>query len=413
VTSATTTDAEQGDLRAVRPPRPFVSINEALGGHRNALGLLRLVLAALVIFDHAFPLGGYGADPVRALTHGQATLGSIAVGGFFAISGYLIAKSGMSADVLQYIWRRFLRIFPAYWAILILTAGVIAPVFWMLEGNGIGDYFRRVAGGPLTYLLANWTLTIGTYGIYDIFADTTPYGREVGSSVFNGSLWTLGYEWACYLLIGLLVATGVLLRARLVVPIITGLLVIAQVLNFADPSIVGGIIPLLADGYKINLTMTFMFGACIAVYAKSIPYADGLGILSAIVFLVTLRAGGFDLLGIAAGSYLVLYLAARLPTWTHRVGARNDYSYGVYIYGFLVQQMLAFFGVHEWGYVPYVLIALVVTGGFAWLSWHGIEKHALALKSWGPGRGLRHWWERATARFGRATPETEPKGGNR
>jgi peptidoglycan/LPS O-acetylase OafA/YrhL len=175
---------------------------------------------------------------------------------------------------------------------------------------------------------------------------------------------------------------------------------------YIEPSSIGSLVPFLADPYKISLTMTFMFGACIAVYARSIPYADGLGVLSAVVLAVSLRWGLFGIIGIAAGSYLVLYLGARLPRWAQRVGAKNDFSYGVYIYGFLVEQVLAYFGVHKWGYLPYVLIALAISGGMAWLSWHGVEKHAMSLKSWGPGRGLRHWWQWMVGRFRRAPSDT-------
>lgn len=91
------------------------TIAGALRCHRNSLGLIRLVLAGLVIVDHSFPLGGFAPDdPVRTLTDGQASLGSLSVAGFFGISGYLVAKSGMSTDVLQFLWRRALRLFPAF-----------------------------------------------------------------------------------------------------------------------------------------------------------------------------------------------------------------------------------------------------------------------------------------------------------
>jgi peptidoglycan/LPS O-acetylase OafA/YrhL len=153
-------------------------------------------------------------------------------------------------------------------------------------------------------------------------------------------------------------------------------------------------VPLLADRFRVSLTLTFLFGSCIAVYAKRIPWLDGLGILSGIVVLVTLRYGAFDVVGIAAGAYFVLYLGARLPQAFQWIGAKNDYSYGIYIYGFLVQQILAFAGVHHLGYLVYALSALVLTTGLAWLSWHVVEKRAMALKDWGPGRGWRHWWER-------------------
>jgi peptidoglycan/LPS O-acetylase OafA/YrhL len=94
-----------------------------------------------------------------------------------------------------------------------------------------------------------------------------------------------------------------------------------------------------------------------------------------------------------------MYLGARLPKQLHWIGAKNDYSYGIYIYGFLVQQVLAYMGCYKLGYFPYVLIALVITFGFAWISWHLVEKRAMALKSRGPGRGWAYWWDRVSTRF--------------
>lgn len=377
---------------ALRPA--FRSIGEAMGGHRNALGFIRLVLAAAVIFDHAFPLGGFGTDPFWALSRQQASLGSIAVAGFFVISGYLIAKSGMSADVLQFLWRRVLRIFPAYWAVLLFTALVVAPVVWLTMGRPLDQYFGFGPNSPVYYFTANWTLKIGTYGIYDIFARTTPYGLSVHGSVFNGSIWTLYYEFACYLLIAILVAFGVMIRARVVVPIMTAAVFAIQLAFWVDSSAVARVIPFFGDQYMLNLMFTFLLGSCIAVYSKSIPFDDRLGVLAGIVMLLSLRWGGFAVLGLPTGAYFVLYLGARLGGPLRRVGQKNDYSYGVYVYGFLVEQVLAYMGVYRWGYVPYALIALVVTLGFAWLSWHGVEKHAMALKDLGPGRGWRHWRDR-------------------
>jgi len=377
------------------------SISEALGGHRNSLGFIRLVLASLVIFDHAFPLGGFGADPVLALTKGQASIGSLAVGGFFAISGYLITKSGMSADLLQYFWRRVLRIFPAFWVVILFTAVIVGPILWVSTGHPIGSYFRFAPDGPFHYLRANWQLSIGAYGIYDQLAASTPWGVQVGASVFNGSLWTLIYEWHAYLLIGVAVAFGVLVNARVLVPLATVLLLALQIAAITNPGSPGAIAPYLADTYRITLTFTFMLGATLAVYSKRVIYSNGLGVLSGLVLLLTLRYGGFLTIGTIAGTYFVFYLAARLPRSVQWIGSKNDYSYGVYIYGFLVQQVLAHLEWYRLGYLPYALIALIVTFGLAWLSWHGVEKRALALKNWGPGRGWSHWIERTRKWRGR------------
>jgi peptidoglycan/LPS O-acetylase OafA/YrhL len=366
------------------------SLGEALAGHRNSLGLLRFVLAASVIFHHSFPLIGI-PDPFAAFSRGQASIGSVAVAGFFAISGYLIAKSGSNSDVVQFMWRRFLRIFPAYWAVLLLTAFAIGPVLWIVSGRPLGSYFVEDGNGPLHYFTANWNLSVGTYGIHDLLVDTTPYGRAVQSSVFNGSLWTLSYEWICYLLIGVLVLFSVLSRARILVPAITVALFIAQVLNVASPGMLGNISPLLADNYIVLLTFTFMVGASFAMYSKQVPFDDRLGILSALVLIATIRFGGYSSVGMIAGAYFVLYLGARLPSRFQWIGQKNDYSYGIYIYGFLAQQVLASFGLWRTGYLVFSVVALLVAFACAWLSWHVIEKNAMKLKDRGPGRGTAYF----------------------
>jgi peptidoglycan/LPS O-acetylase OafA/YrhL len=376
-----------------------LSLGEALKGKSNSLGLIRLVLASVVIFDHAFPLGGFGQDPIWGLTRSQASLGSIAVAGFFAISGYLIAKSGMSGDVVQFMWRRTLRIFPAYWLVLAITAFLIAPFIWLGDGHDLWSYFTWGGNGPFNYITANWTLNIGTYGIHDLLTTTTPYGQLIAGSALNGSIWTLIYEWNCYLIIAVLVAFGVMRNARIVVPLIAAFFFIMQVAAIVDLPSVALIFPLLADTHSISLGMTFFFGSVLAIYSKQVPFDDRLGVLSGLVLLLSLRYGGFSTVGTAAGVYFVMYLGARLPKQVHWIGARNDYSYGIYIYGFLVQQVIAYLGWYRLGYFPFVGIALVLSFGLAWISWHLVEKRAMALKNWGPGRGWRFWYDRSHARL--------------
>ncbi len=382
-------------------PKKALSLGEALKGTHNSLGVIRLILASAVIFDHAFPLGGFGHEPLSGLTHGQVTIGGLAVAGFFAISGYLITKSGMSGDVVQFLWRRTLRIFPAYWLVLLITAFLVAPLIWLGDGNSLGRFFTGGVNGPFHYLASNWTLNIGTYGIYDLLTSTTPYGHLIGASAFNGSIWTLIYEWNCYLIIGVLVAFGVMKYARIAVPLLASFFFVLQVVAAVDLAAVATIFPKLADIHMITLGLTFMIGAVLAVYSKSVPFDDRLGILAGLVLILSLRFGGFSTVGTAAGAYFVMYLGARLPKRVQWIGSKNDYSYGIYIYGFLVQQIMAYLGWQTLGYVPFVALALVFSFGFAWISWHLAEKRAMALKGWGPGRGIGYWYNRSAARFSR------------
>ena len=372
------------------------SVSAGLGGHENSFGLLRLLLATAVIFSHAFPLGGWGEDPFLRLTDNQQNIGGVAVLGFFAISGYMITKSGMSADGLQFLWRRILRIFPAFYVVLIVGGFIVGPIAWIMAGHSLGSYFGFGVNGPFAYLVNNADLQMRQYGIYDIFSTTTPYGATAGA-VLNGSLWTLTYEFGAYLIVFVLVVTGILKRAPFMVLVVTAFYFLVQVTEVVAPGTGNRIAPTLFDDYRVSLPLIFLFGACIAVYSRRVPLDARFAVLSAIVALVTLRQGGLTILGYPAIAYFIIWLAAALPARLHWIGARNDYSYGIYVYGFLVQQFTASLGWYRWGYLPWTLVVLAITAGCAWLSWHGIEKRALSLKDWGPGRGLRYWAERNAA----------------
>lgn len=404
--TATTTLVSAPDEEPKGKTIPFgarMSISSALNGSRNSLGLIRLILATSVILSHAFPLSGAGGDPLWQISRGQVSVGSIAVAGFFAISGYLITKSGYSTDVVQFIWRRVLRIFPAFWLVLLVTALLVGPVLWVAQTGRIEGYFTTSEQGPLGYLARNWWLEIGTYGIYDLLQTTTPYGISTDSSAFNGSLWTLIYEWHCYLAVAVLVVFGILRNARIVVPTLAGVLFVLQLVATADITIVGRAVPFLADPHLLNLGFVFACGAVLAVYSREVQFDDRLGILALLVMGCTLFAGGFSTFGMVAGAYFVLYLAARLPASVQWIGRRTDLSYGVYIYGFLVQQVTAYLGWHEWGLVPWILACAVISLGCAWVSWNVVERHAMALKDWGPGRGLRFWRDHWRASRAQAT----------
>ena len=395
-----------GQISAWRPEASGRVLAEGLAGRVNSFGLLRLVLASAVIFSHAFYIGGWGHDPFLDVFRGQETIGGVAVLGFFAISGYLIAKSAMTNDPAQFIWRRALRIFPAFWVVLILTALLVGPVFWVLEGNALSTYFTVGQGGPFWYIIGNADLTIRQYGIHDIFAATTPYGLTAGP-VFNGSLWTLSYEWACYLMLWAFILFGVMSRARILITVLAAFLLIVRIAGEVVPGAGAEILPFLGDNIRVSLTLMFLWGSTFAIWSRRIPLDWRLAVLSVAVVVVTLRYGGFSVLGYPSFAYLLLWLAATLPRQVQWVGAKNDYSYGIYVYGFLIQQITAYFGWYTWGYWPWSLVCLAIAAGCAWLSWHLVEKRAMALKDRGPGRGVRYWWERVRARR-TANPASTP-----
>jgi peptidoglycan/LPS O-acetylase OafA/YrhL len=156
----------------------------------NAVGFLRLSLAYVVLVSHTWPLGFGARNPLLAQTHGQTDLGTLAVYGFFVLSGFLVAASGRRLGGRRFWWHRFLRIFPGLWVCLLVTALVIAPcVAWYEHGSLVG--FWSAPDGPLRYLRADWWSGMRQYPISGLLS-TVPYARVTGVvGPFNGSLWSL------------------------------------------------------------------------------------------------------------------------------------------------------------------------------------------------------------------------------
>lgn len=370
--------------RLASEPQP---LSLAFHPRANSFGFLRWLFAALVILDHSYPLGGFGDDALRHWSQGQDTLGGLSVAGFFVISGFLITRSWLhTGSTVRYLWHRFLRIFPGYWVCLLVTGFILAPLAWHHEHGGAFAVYSAGPVRPWAYFTSNLWLTIHHYGIADLLRDT-PFGRRSGGA-WDGSLWTLIYEFRCYLLIAVFGLTGVLTRYRGLVLAATAALYVATVSALVDPSWQARVVPVLADVYVARFTFLFLLGSLLCLYADRVPIDDRLAVLATVVAVVSLHRGGWFLLGYPALAYLTLVLAVRLPLrW---FGRRNDLSYGIYIYAFPIQQLLAQHGLQRHGGPAlFAGVSLVLTSIVAFVSWRVVEKPALRCKDWTPGRPQR------------------------
>ncbi|MGC9666977.1 acyltransferase family protein [Planosporangium sp. 12N6] len=374
------------------------SLAELYSGRDNGIGFIRLMLAVGVVLSHSKPLGFGAHDLGYYLFNRQTNIGTMAVYGFFVLSGLLITRSARRASIGRYAWHRALRILPALWVCLAVTALVVAPLVALREHGNLNGFWHG-PNGPFNYITANMWTGLRQVGIHDLLAATTPWGRHTGGSVFDGALWSLAYEMLCYIIIGLLAVTGVLQNARRFVLLLTvatyGVIVmdywqsaswtgpVAGVYTTKVAPLLGG----LSFQWIVYLGFLFLLGGIFDLYRERIPIHDGLGVASAIVFVGTLLTGGFFVLGLPAFAYLLIWLSVRMPRRLHWVGRKNDYSYGIYIYGFVGQQVFASLGYSRWGYVPFAAISLVAAFVAAYLSWHLVERHALALKGWAPRIG--------------------------
>lgn len=385
------------------------TLAEVFSGRANGVGFLRLALATSVVVSHSGILGFGRPDLLGERFRDQQALGGLAVAGFFVLSGMLITRSARRTGFWRFCWHRVLRIFPALWVCLAVTAFVVAPVIAVHEWGNLHGYWAHGDGGPFRYVRNNMWAGIRQFGIHDLLSTTTPWGRLTRASAFDGALWSLVYELVCYMVVAVLLVSGVLRGARRLVPVLAVLLYARIVLDFRLAPGWGGGMVAHYQGFDAGifgvidlhwvtyLGFLFLAAASFEMYRERIPIHDGLGLAALALSLGSLLLGGWFVIGYPAFVYLVIWAACRLPRWTHRVGQKNDYSYGVYIYGLLGQQTLATFEWNRWGYWPYLAMSVTAAYTAGFVSWHLVEKHFLKLKNWTPRLPARRRSARAVA----------------
>jgi peptidoglycan/LPS O-acetylase OafA/YrhL len=347
----------------------------------NSVNALRLGLAGLVLFSHTIKLQS-GEDPLANLTGGDVDLGTLAVDGFFALSGFLIVRSYLaSPSVWRYLWRRCLRILPGFWVCLLVTAFVLLPLAQLIQ-------FGTLARFPLTgdlsatsYVYDNALLLIRQFEVRGL----------LDGEVVNGSLHTLFYEFMCYLGVAVLGVVGVLRRRRSVVLVLAGLLWGVA----AFEVVTNGALTADHVGRQLFLRFGLMFlaGAVAQLWAHRLILGRVGGVAAAA--LLALGLAGAALVGQEPRSTLV-YLLVAPPAVAYlvlligaspraaRIGSRRDLSYGLYVYAWPVQVLLLLVGAALWPLPVYLAASLALALGLAWLSWTFVEAPALALKSWTP-----------------------------
>ena len=339
--------------------RDGATLATAFDPRNNALNAIRLLLALLVIVWHSFPLTGHDVDflPLRQL------LSRISVDGFFAVSGFLITSSWVrNPHPLPYLRARALRIFPAFWVSLVVTALVIAPLSLLLSDRPFPAGFWS---GASRYVTVNAFLQVKQYSIAGTPTDVNLPG------VWNGSMWTLFWEFLCYL--GVL-ALGVsrLLRLRWVVPVLLACTILGVLATSYGP--VGNY--WVKNGAHFGIM--FLAGALVFQLRHRLPLNSLLVAVSAAVVILSAWLPDYRVVAALPLAYLLIAVGA---IGRHRrLQLKNDLSYGAYIFAFPLQQLLATLGAAAWGVSPFWLIATALTLPVAAASWFLIERPSLRLK---------------------------------
>ena len=333
---------------------------------KNNFDFLRLALAVLVIYSHAFPLGlgSEAAEPFLRATHGQATGGGIAVDCFFIMSGFLICASAQrSSGVGSFLKKRVTRIYPGFTVAALLTALFVVP---LASARFAYPLLLPRAGD---FLLQTLRLMEFTY--------SNAFAGNPFPGVLNGSLWSVSYEFWCYIGVALLLITGVL-RSRALVAALFGVSWITGIAFRVEGWILGGKwlgVVVGVPHFWARLLPLYLSGMVFYLYRDRIPLSSVLAALSAFA----LGIGCFFQAGLAvalpiAGAYLLFWVAFSPSIRLGRAGEFGDFSYGTYLYAFPIQQLL----MRQFGHTvsPLVLFAvatpLVLLAAVA--SWFGVER---------------------------------------
>lgn len=336
----------------------------ACGNHGPGFDTIRLVAASAVVLHHSLFLK---MDIVRddwlfALSGGYTHLGLLAVSVFFALSGFLVTPGlWKTGNITEYLSRRFMRIMPLLTVVVALTAFVVGPALTILP---LDRYFSS----PQTWIyLKNITTSLSPS-----LPGVTNYE---GGTVVNSPLWTLRFEWLCYLLLAGASLLGLLGRRRLFLLAWAvsqiGMLMYFGPIPEGSPKTVSFVL-LYLFGYFGAGTLMFLYGDRIVVSGR----------LMGLAFLALIAAwwSGFTY-GLAP--ILTIYLVVgigliRFP-WS-KLLARADLSYGVYLSHAVIMTIVMH--VHPFQSSLALFATCLLLGyAVAWTSWTFLEKPALQHKS--------------------------------
>ena len=335
------------------------------GGRAAGFDYMRIILAVSVILVHSV-ITSYGSAANLSLfaSAGRPILRFI-LPAFFALSGFLVAGSlERSKTLTTFIGLRIIRVYPALICEVVLSAFILGP---LLTTRSWHDYFQDRQF--LTYLLN--ALGDIHYALPGVFA------QNPLPNVVNGQLWTVPFELYCYCSLALMVMLG-LRRRRIIAPVASiGVILAYLAVTLARHGM--AIVPVFEAVNGAILVASFLAGVSVYAYRDRLPWSLGLCLAStllAVLCLIDLRYGSFFVAFPCA--YVTVYVGLLDPSRKYLFGA--DYSYGVFLYGYVIQQTLMQVVPQPRAWYLNVLLTVPLAFSVAAVSWHLVEKPAQRLR---------------------------------
>jgi peptidoglycan/LPS O-acetylase OafA/YrhL len=336
----------------------------------NNFNFLRFLAASLVILSHGIELPTSLASRDWAYQLTGEPFSWYAVNLFFVISGYLIFASwDANPSLAAFAKARCLRILPGLVFMLVLCILVLGLFFSKL------DFFRFLSSdSTLRYFAGCLSILFVQMQLPGVFEDNP-------LSAVNGSLWTLRYEIVCYAGVAILgvIGSSVFPAARR-----TALLIGIPIAIAATVSIEAWMLPIEGKTYVIyqlaRLGLCFLLGGLFREFGAIALLRFELAIALLIVAVFTIRTPAFTPVASVAVAYLGFWCAFVPNNYFCKLTrTAPDYSYGLYIYAFPIQQGIVAI-IPDASIRQVIILGFIITLAFAAFSWHFVEKPMLALK---------------------------------
>ena len=333
------------------------SLGNLFRNNANNLNLIRLLAAIAVIYGHASAITGRGPADIFLQLVGYKFIGGVAVDVFFVISGFLITASAMSGNGIKYyIASRVLRIYPALISCIAISTLILGPVmtststYWT-DSKTWNYFFWNASALKTEYFLP---------GVFESLHDRA----------INGSLWSIVVEVRLYIAIGFLALLNIIKHRTLFNILFFSVLT----LSFLIPEF-----SLIISPYENHrhVALMFILGAFAWVNRQDIPVNPAI-LLGLLMFSASQHGTpGFGFSYCLLLGYSIFYLAF-LPglAWFNKVG---DFSYGVYLYGWISQQMTVYFFPNFSNFENAIYASLIALTA-AYFSWTFIEKPSLRFR---------------------------------
>lgn len=351
-----------------------VNENNTLTVMQNNYHLIRFIAASLVLYGHCYPLIGCGNnDHLTIASRGIFPTSHMGVCIFFIVSGFLVSQSLQhSKTVVDFICKRIVRIFPALIVSLLFCVFVVGTLCTRIS---LSNYFQS----PETYRYFK------ILKLYPYFSDRLPGVFEnLPEKSVNGSLWTLAYEITIYLFLVFLQIIGVFSKRNIVLILCIITFPVACYMIFTLNPVRQIPILHLSITEMLEFGVFFMMGTLLNLFNDKIPYKFPYFLFMVIIwfglgYFGIMKSISIKIISYFALPYIVNYLA-NLKGKINDFGKMGDFSYGIYIYAFPVQQTIIYFSNTTISVFNLFNSSALIVLVLSTLSWYLIEKNALKYK---------------------------------